>query len=53
VDISMSEGDTTGGYVNLLANLLFPLLAFAGLFFLFPVRPAPDIPLSLARVHPR
>eukprot|EP00270_Netrium_digitus_P008023 TRINITY_DN2372_c0_g1_i1.p1 TRINITY_DN2372_c0_g1~~TRINITY_DN2372_c0_g1_i1.p1 ORF type:complete len:727 (+),score=233.33 TRINITY_DN2372_c0_g1_i1:78-2258(+) len=35
VDISVSEGDNTNGYINLLANLLFPLLAFGGLFFLF------------------
>lgn len=35
VDISVSEGDQQGNYVALLGNLLFPLVAFAGLFFLF------------------
>eukprot|EP00244_Chara_vulgaris_P013219 TRINITY_DN739_c0_g1_i1.p1 TRINITY_DN739_c0_g1~~TRINITY_DN739_c0_g1_i1.p1 ORF type:complete len:763 (-),score=180.07 TRINITY_DN739_c0_g1_i1:828-3116(-) len=35
VDISVSEGDNTVGYVNLIGNLLFPILAFGGLFFLF------------------
>ena len=35
VDISVSEGDQQGNYVSLLGNLLFPLIAFAGLFFLF------------------
>jgi len=35
VDISVSEGDTQGSAVTLLGNLLFPLLAFAGLFLLF------------------
>jgi cell division protease FtsH len=35
VDISVSEGDQAGGYINILGNLLFPLLAFGGLFFLF------------------
>ena len=35
VDISVSEGDSTNNYINLLGNLLFPLLAFGGLFFLF------------------
>ncbi|KAL6779055.1 FTSH1 [Auxenochlorella protothecoides x Auxenochlorella symbiontica] len=35
VDISVSEGEQQGGFVSLLGNLLFPLLAFAGLFFLF------------------
>ena len=35
VDISVSEGDQQGNYVALLANLLFPLVAFGGLFFLF------------------
>eukprot|EP00271_Cylindrocystis_brebissonii_P000002 TRINITY_DN0_c0_g2_i1.p1 TRINITY_DN0_c0_g2~~TRINITY_DN0_c0_g2_i1.p1 ORF type:complete len:461 (-),score=84.09 TRINITY_DN0_c0_g2_i1:62-1444(-) len=34
VDISVSEGDSTNNYVNLLGNLLFPILAFGGLFFL-------------------
>ena len=31
----MSEGDQQGNYVSLLGNLLFPLIAFAGLFLLF------------------
>ncbi|KAL4421216.1 hypothetical protein ABPG77_010091 [Micractinium sp. CCAP 211/92] len=35
VDISVSEGDQQGNYVALLGNLLFPLIAFAGLFLLF------------------
>ena len=35
VDISVSEGDQQGNYVSLFGNLLFPLLAFGGLFFLF------------------
>ena len=35
VDISVSEGDAQGGAAALLGNLLFPLVAFAGLFFLF------------------
>ena len=35
VDISVSEGDQQGNYVALLGNLLFPLLALGGLFFLF------------------
>ncbi len=35
VDISVSEGDQQGNYVSLLGNLLFPLIAFGGLFFLF------------------
>lgn len=35
VDISVSEGEQQGNYVSLLGNLLFPLIAFAGLFFLF------------------
>ena len=35
VDISVSEGDAQGNYAALLGNLLFPLVAFAGLFFLF------------------
>lgn len=35
VDISVSEGEQQGNYVALLGNLLFPLIAFAGLFFLF------------------
>eukprot|EP00241_Pyramimonas_parkeae_P004020 CAMPEP_0114243418 /NCGR_PEP_ID=MMETSP0058-20121206/10776_1 /TAXON_ID=36894 /ORGANISM="Pyramimonas parkeae, CCMP726" /LENGTH=689 /DNA_ID=CAMNT_0001356251 /DNA_START=88 /DNA_END=2157 /DNA_ORIENTATION=+ len=35
VDISVSEGDAQGSAVSLLGNLLFPLLAFGGLFLLF------------------
>ncbi|XP_072966986.1 ATP-dependent zinc metalloprotease FTSH 1, chloroplastic-like [Typha angustifolia] len=35
VDISVSEGDSGNGLFNLIGNLLFPFLAFAGLFFLF------------------
>ena len=35
VDISVSEGDQQGNYASLFGNLLFPLLAFGGLFFLF------------------
>ena len=35
VDISVSEGDQQGNAVSLVANLLFPLIAFGGLFFLF------------------
>ncbi|KAL0351640.1 UNVERIFIED_CONTAM: ATP-dependent zinc metalloprotease FTSH, chloroplastic [Sesamum calycinum] len=35
VDISVSEGDTGNGLFNFIGNLLFPVLAFAGLFFLF------------------
>ncbi|ONK64140.1 uncharacterized protein A4U43_C07F22500 [Asparagus officinalis] len=35
VDISVSEGDTGNGLFNFIGNLLFPLLAFAGLFLLF------------------
>lgn len=35
VDISVSEGDATNSYVNIIGNLLFPILAFGGLFFLF------------------
>ncbi|CAL9129360.1 unnamed protein product [Musa textilis] len=35
VDISVSEGDGGNGLFNLIGNLLFPFLAFAGLFFLF------------------
>ncbi|QDZ20788.1 ATP-dependent zinc metalloprotease FtsH [Chloropicon primus] len=35
VDISVSEGEGGGNYVAVLGNLLFPLLALGGLFFLF------------------
>ncbi|XP_024357548.1 ATP-dependent zinc metalloprotease FTSH, chloroplastic [Physcomitrium patens] len=35
VDISVSEGEAANNYINVLGNLLFPLLAFGGLFFLF------------------
>lgn len=35
VDISVSEGDSGNGLFNFIGNLLFPIIAFAGLFFLF------------------
>eukprot|EP00271_Cylindrocystis_brebissonii_P000001 TRINITY_DN0_c0_g1_i1.p1 TRINITY_DN0_c0_g1~~TRINITY_DN0_c0_g1_i1.p1 ORF type:complete len:746 (-),score=170.01 TRINITY_DN0_c0_g1_i1:285-2522(-) len=35
VDISVSEGEATGGILGLIGSLLVPLLAFGGLFFLF------------------
>merc|ERR1712113_143145 len=35
VDISVAEGDNQGNFNAILGNLLFPLVAFAGLFFLF------------------
>nr|WML55883.1 FtsH5 [Ipomoea batatas] len=35
VDISVSEGDGGNGLFSFIGNLLFPFLAFAGLFFLF------------------
>ncbi|KAF2310188.1 hypothetical protein GH714_007118 [Hevea brasiliensis] len=35
VDISVSEGDSGNGLFNFIGNLLFPFLAFAGLFLLF------------------
>jgi cell division protease FtsH len=37
VDISVSEGEAAGpaGFLAFLGNLLFPFIAFAGLFFLF------------------
>lgn len=35
VDISVAEGEQQGNFVSLLGNLVFPLLAFAGLFLLF------------------
>jgi cell division protease FtsH len=35
VDISVSEGDQQGNYAALVGNLLFPVLALGGLFFLF------------------
>ncbi|KAK4745773.1 hypothetical protein SAY87_012085 [Trapa incisa] len=35
VDISVSEGESGGGLFDFIGNLLFPFLAFAGLFFLF------------------
>ena len=38
VDISVSEGEQQGNFVYLLGNLLFPLIAFGGLFFLFRCR---------------
>ncbi|MCP6508326.1 cell division protein FtsH, partial [Klebsiella pneumoniae] len=36
-DISVAEGDAAGpgGFLAFVGNLLFPFLAFAGLFFLF------------------
>ena len=35
VDISVSEGQQQGNYAALIGNLIFPVLAFAGLFLLF------------------
>ncbi|GFZ10509.1 FTSH protease 1 [Actinidia rufa] len=35
VDISVSEGDSGNGLFSFVGNLLFPFIAFAGLFFLF------------------
>lgn len=35
VDISVSEGENGNGIFNIIGNLIFPFLAFAGLFFLF------------------
>ena len=35
VDISVSEGEQQGNAASLLGNVLFPIIAFAGLFFLF------------------
>ncbi|KAL0907892.1 hypothetical protein M5K25_022343 [Dendrobium thyrsiflorum] len=35
VDISVSEGEGGNGLFNFIGNLLFPFLAFAGLFLLF------------------
>ncbi|KAK4793869.1 hypothetical protein SAY86_011863 [Trapa natans] len=35
VDISVSEGESGNGLFNFIGSLLFPVLAFAGLFFLF------------------
>ena len=35
VDISVSEGEGGNGLFSIIGNLLFPVLAFAGLFFLF------------------
>eukprot|EP00798_Chlamydomonas_sp_ICE-L_P010461 gene10461-8418_t len=35
VDISVSEGEQQGNPASLLGNILFPLLAFGGLFLLF------------------
>ncbi|OVA10899.1 Peptidase M41 [Macleaya cordata] len=35
VDISVSEGDSGGGLFSFIGNLIFPVLAFAGLFLLF------------------
>lgn len=46
---AVSEGDQQGNYVALLGNLLFPLIAFAGLFLLF--RRAGDGSVSAAPRH--
>ncbi|EYU17514.1 hypothetical protein MIMGU_mgv1a004291mg [Erythranthe guttata] len=35
VDISVSEGESENGLFSIIGNLFFPILAFAGLFFLF------------------
>ncbi|KAG9138407.1 hypothetical protein Leryth_021063 [Lithospermum erythrorhizon] len=35
VDISVSEGEAGNGLFGFIGNLLFPFIAFAGLFFLF------------------
>lgn len=35
VDISVSEGESNNSLFNILGNLLFPILAFGGLFLLF------------------
>lgn len=35
VDITVSEGDSGNGLFSFIGNLVFPLIAFAGLFFLF------------------
>ncbi|KAL8150047.1 hypothetical protein AgCh_006888 [Apium graveolens] len=35
VDISVSEGESSNGLLGVIGNLLFPVIAFAGLFFLF------------------
>ncbi|KAJ6736495.1 ATP-DEPENDENT ZINC METALLOPROTEASE FTSH 1 CHLOROPLASTIC-RELATED [Salix viminalis] len=35
VDISVSEGESGNGFFNVIGNLLFPVLAFGGLFLLF------------------
>ncbi|GER38776.1 ATP-dependent zinc metalloprotease FTSH [Striga asiatica] len=35
VDISVSEGESGNGLFSFIGNLIFPFLAFAGLFFLF------------------
>lgn len=35
VDISVSEGEASNGLLGFIGNLVFPFLAFAGLFFLF------------------
>ena len=52
VDISVSEGDTQGNTVALLGNLLFPLLALGGLFFLFQRAQASGTPLCPRRLTP-
>ncbi|CAN1322816.1 ATP-dependent zinc metalloprotease FTSH, chloroplastic [Linum perenne] len=35
VDISVSEGESGNGLFDLIGNLLFPIIAFGGLFYLF------------------
>eukprot|EP01023_Acetabularia_acetabulum_P046648 TRINITY_DN4832_c0_g1_i1.p1 TRINITY_DN4832_c0_g1~~TRINITY_DN4832_c0_g1_i1.p1 ORF type:complete len:714 (-),score=210.84 TRINITY_DN4832_c0_g1_i1:195-2336(-) len=35
VDISVSEGEQQGGLLSIVGNLLFPVIAFIGLFLLF------------------
>ncbi|KAF5179909.1 Atp-dependent zinc metalloprotease ftsh [Thalictrum thalictroides] len=47
VDISVSEGETGNGLFNFIGNLLFPVLAFAGLFFLFRRQGGPGGPGGL------
>merc|ERR1719426_72368 len=56
VDISVSEGEGGGNYVSVLGNLLFPLLALGGLFFLFrrggqggPMGGGPGGPMDFGR----
>ncbi|MCO5584575.1 hypothetical protein L7F22_038505 [Adiantum nelumboides] len=44
VDISVSEGESNNSLFNILGNLLFPLLAFGGLFLLFRRQGGPGGP---------